>query len=381
MSLYLGKDNNNVSILHITKDSVPLNSLKTGKLPSTIFLNNLDFVTGVLYNLSDIRFISNGYYNVTTGRVPYSAISAISSRFTSNLIPIVFVIGDNKVLSSFENIYNADSYIWDYLDTGVLPNSGYTGHSSSIPSSIYKYKVVNGSYSSLSLLVTNLSFNVNTKTIVFTNNVFSYGGSISISKNDITINGTSLTTIPFMTHKPLTNVNGITGNAAGDKLYIPNVVNADGCSLYGNSSRVYIKNSSGNYLFDTDLGAVYTLEYNITPTYTVLKNTNMEKEVYINNISPVLGKGVFFIIHPHPFSPSNLSRQALWSILYIATTGETPITRVIASASNTTYEYLIKVSNITGVYRYHIIRRLVYLNNGDLGDPMDLFIDKVLRLN
>ncbi len=369
MSLFIGNGTGGNALLHVTSNIVDANTIAGGPLPTTVFHTDIPFVTAEVFTLQGIVRVNNGYYTGTIGTLTTDAIAAIRSRFVGTLSPVVLVAVDGVIQHTHGLIFNARSFIWDYLDTNSLPAGAYTGHSNVIPSSTYRYKMVNGILgSSISLIVSSLSYNSVDGAIVNTANSLFTGTSASISAADVIIRGTSLKNTKFMTFSNVGVAAAFVGNSSGSKVSIVNNAGSTSTQLYIGNSAITLKNNLNETIFDSNLGKISTVDVSNVPGYTTIVHNpgTGYREWVINNIVATEGGAILFMTN----FPTTLQIAGVWSTLYIGSSTYTFLYDMVVTSRNTTYGVYIKVALVSGVWRYVIKMQLDYLApGGDYGSP------------
>lgn len=362
MSLYLGKDSGGInSILHITSSSYSEAVLKSGIQPNTIFHTGISYPVAEIFELTNVQSYSNSYHSGIVGTLPTLAITSISSRFISNNIPICFIAVDGKLMHNHCMNYNMRSFIWDYMDTNSFPSSIYVGHSSIVPSNLYKYKALGGiTGSSISIILTSLSYNTVSGNIVNTSTLFNISSNISISASDIIVNGTSLKNTKFISLKDVSASKTFIGNSSGDVLSVLNSVPPSSVKLSVTPSRIYMQNSYNEFIFDTSIGKLSILNFgNIF--YTELSSTSTTATWY-TNINITSGNAIVLC------SYNSVGTSAVWSTFYVASTIFTDMYSAVTSASGTTVAFSAAISIVSGNYKLVIKRTLIRLgSDGNMG--------------
>ena len=361
MSFYLGKDNINNNILHITSSSYSEDVLKSGVQSNTIFHTGISYPVAEIFELANVQSYSNGYHSGIVGMLPILAITSIADRFNSGNIPICFIAVDGKLMHSHCMNYNMRSFIWDYMDTNSFPSSQYIGHSSVIPSNTYKYKALGGiTGSSISIILTSLSYNIASGNIINTSVLFSTSNTISISASDMIIRGTSLKNAKFISLKSVSSSKVFVGNASGDTLSVLNSTTPSSVKLSIVADRIYMQNSFNEFIFDTLIGKLSTLNFgNIS--YTVLSSTSTTV-TWHTNIDIAVGNAIVLC------SYNSVGTSALWSTFYVTSTTFTDMYSAVTSASGTTVAFSTAVAVVSGSYKLIIKRTLIHLGvDGDMG--------------
>lgn len=364
MSLFIGKDINNKSLLHITSSVESASNLASYPISSTVFHTGIKYITAKVFTLTSITIVSNGYFDITSGRLSDDAISYISSRFYSGEIPIVLVVKNGVIDYSHEPVLNSLSYIWNYMDTGSPPAGTYTNHFSNIPTYTNRYKWVNGSASTLKIIVTSLQYSGGV--ISPLDNLFK-GSGVSLGNNSIVVNGTNLGELNYITFKNIGASDTFSCNTVGDLLSVVGYSASNTkMHLEATNNNVSIKNSLGDSVFSSSIGQSY-VSYTTVIHYTYLTGSasTPNSSWYINNVIAVNSKGCIFAasISDFPVTQAN----GLWSFCYVATSSTLALFSLVTSSSGTTYSYSLKTLSVGGVLRYVISRELVRL--GSDGNP------------
>lgn len=369
MSLFIGRDDNSIPILHITSDTLNKEVLKSGVVASTIFHSSLEYVTAKVFTLTNIRRTNNEYFNITSGKLTNEAISYIASRFSSGNNPLVFVLMDDKIIIDINVIRYGVSFIWDYMDTGIPPLSyNYLGHNTKIPTTTHAYKWLNGAATSIKLIVLSLSYSTITKSIIpFVTP--KYGG-ITLSADSINIEGSNLGGLNYVTFKDINALTKFSCNSSGDLLSVANTFNLNSkVNLSANSLGITLVNEQNEKLFDTNLGQTFSVtSFNIQYTRFPYSYSS---SWYINNIVAENGKGIIIstFISNSPFYEYS---EGVWTFCYVGSSTGTDLMALTVSASHTTYLYSIVTQYIGGILRYVIKYELIYMgSDGDPGDPPD----------
>ena len=197
MSLYLGRDNYNNGILHITDGITPESSMKTGVLPDTLFHSSMPYlqkrysedigVIAVARSLTQFAYLIN---------LSDTCISLINQGYYFN---IVYAIGSNgytkTILNNASYGYgsNDPSYaesvplfrFWHHTYYMTWPAFGYPA----MPNSTYRYLDLglpgNPSHSFLNNSVTVIFYNIKNSNL---EKLPTLGAKVSVSADHFTIN-------------------------------------------------------------------------------------------------------------------------------------------------------------------------------------------------
>lgn len=136
MSIYLGRDNDNKGIIHITKNENSVADLKSGILSDTIFHNNMPYFTYTLYPVTRTKSLPNmgNYYLFPINKSQYtncvgfdvadSCLDGINESYIRTSEKSFMLIDSNNNISTIspgnygfvkryplDNIGNANSYV------------------------------------------------------------------------------------------------------------------------------------------------------------------------------------------------------------------------------------------------------------------------------
>lgn len=374
MSLYVGKNSAAGSPLIITSGTHSLAEMTSSTLPSdTIFSTSLSFLEAEVFSLTNIKNINNNYYSkVVTGMLDPTAINYIYTRLLSpTTIPVILYAVDNKIVSGFTRVFNASTYIWDFIDTGSLPNSVYVGHTRPFPTSVHKYKAIQYNASASSIKVIVLSLNIAKDGSYISNSsgtVFDTSNSVFVNSSSFVVNGVNLASLKYVTLKNINAGLQLSGNSAGSLLSIPNLnLPTTKCELVANSTRVYIKNSNNEFLFDSSIGAIH-YDSSFIAALTLLPSVGSVTRFYVNNyVVPASGGIITSFLFPQYYAYLGSSIQVAMSNFYIFSATKTVLYALSVTASGTTYEYSMYVGLVNNVRR--LILEVTLVRMGADGNP------------
>jgi len=369
MSLYIGKNSASKSPLIITQNAHTLEEMKSTTLPAdTIFSTSFSFLECKVFALTNILNINNSYFNTTiTGMLDSIAIDYIYSRLSSTtVIPLIMYAIDGKIVTNCTRMYNSDTFMWDFLDTGTLPDSAYSNHARPFPTSVYKYKAfqIGSTGSSINTIVLSLNVSKNGSTISNSSNtVFDTSNTVHITKNSIVVNGVDLTTLRYLTLKDIPLSAKFIGNATGSTISIPNLnLSSSSCYLKATHTNISIINYNNEHIFDTDIGQIH---FNSS---LVASLTAIDTSYYINNyVAPASGAVITGWTTYQYYTYASASLPVALSFFYVLSTTYTALYQLIVTGSGTTYEYRIKTGLVASINR--IIIDVVLINIGSDGDP------------
>ena len=375
MSTYIGKNSKANSPLIITKGSHSISDMKASVVPAdTIFSTTLPFLECEVFDLTNLTLTNNGYFkNVWIGTLSTNAINYVSSRLSSaSYVPVILYAVNGTIVNDFGRIYNAHAYIWDFLDTDRLPDSGYINHCRPFPTSTYKHKAItwSGQVTDMKMIVLSLDISNNKDSITNTMmHKFSNSNELLLHNNSIIVNNVNLASLKYITLKNISAKLTLIGNAAGDTISIPNYkLPNKNTELHVTPNRTYIKNSNNEYLFDTNIGYVH-FKGCIIPT---IKYSSGLNNYYVDNfIVPPNGGGIIIsTVFPQYYSYNASKKHVAYSSFYVYSTIKTSLAELPVTASDTTYLYTIYVDILNGIKRIVLGRELIYLGtDGNLGFP------------
>lgn len=384
MSLYIGKNSAANSPLVITAGAHSINELTKVTLPSdTIFSTTIDFLTVKVFDLTSIQYTNNNYFNTVSGMLSNEAITYVSNALlkSSNNIPLIACAVNGNIITNIGRVYNADAYIWDFMDTPTLPNSGYVGHVRPYPTSTYKYKVVpwpkGVTVISMQLLVFSLDMLVSTNELVNASLPFDSSNSIIMNNGSIIVNNVNLSNLNYVTLKDVAATTKFTGNSVGATLSVTNTKSTNSLELVAHSNRVYIKNSSNEYLFDTNIGYI---GYGGSIIANMAVAEGYDHTWYVTNFVAAPSNGAVILSYKfdHYYSYINDTKPVAMTNFYVFSTTKTVLYYLSVTASQTTYEYSISVGQVNGIYRLLCSIRLVVMgSDGNPGIPPDPFISSI----
>jgi len=375
MSTYIGKNSKANSPLIITENRHSISDMKASVVPAdTIFSTTLSFLECEVFDLTGITLTDNDYFrNVWIGTLSTDAIYYASSRLSStSYVPVILYAVNGTIVNDFGRIYNADAYIWDFLDTSTLPNSGYTNHCRPFPTSTYKYKAItwSGQVTDMKMIVLSLDISNNKDSITNTGmHKFSNSNELLLRNNSIIVNNVNLASLKYVTLKNISASLTLAGNDAGGTISIPNYnLPNKNTELHVTSNRTYIKNSNNEYLFDTNIGYVH-FKGCIIPT---IKYSSGLNNYYVDNfIVPPNGGGIIIsTVFSQYYSYNNSTDYVAFSSFYVYSTTKTSLYALSVTASQTTYLYTIYVDTINNIKRIVLGMELIHMgSDGNPGTP------------
>lgn len=134
MSLFIGKDNNNDNILHITKGETSLNDMKsTSLLVSTLFHSKLPIMTAKKFEAVSITYINTYtpyYFNAKTGKrydIEFH-VEAIDYLLSNSNILVYDIVADGNVVFDVGNYSKANGICqWFNSDKSISHNHPFIG--------------------------------------------------------------------------------------------------------------------------------------------------------------------------------------------------------------------------------------------------------------
>ena len=101
MSFYLGNDNSNNNVMHITKNGHSAADMRSGVLTDTVFHSDLPYITYSVYEAEEyVDYYLNGLHNTTSFKMPSACVADILSNDKAYFV----IVGTSVLLS-------CDSYI------------------------------------------------------------------------------------------------------------------------------------------------------------------------------------------------------------------------------------------------------------------------------
>lgn len=385
MSLLLSSSTTHGSPIVVTTNSHSAEYLNDNIPSDTVFSTQYQFLIGHTFSCTDFVFVNNNYFSSAVScKLPVECVNFINNRTTSTTVPLVLYAINNKILYSYGRIYNNDSYIWTFANTGSF-TSGTEVPYSTYPSSVYCYKFLSAGEvgvtqmpTSIHAIVTNINVpkNVTSGGIEYNNLDLPYSGSgITITKNSFVVKGTDILHVPYVTRKNINSSSVFFSPNTNESLSVvtPSVDEITNLSM--TNSYVCLNNAQNQTIFDTRLGYLHIAHLYNNFSYTDLgynSSTNAHR-YYINNIivdsacSIMVSRTVYSDTYNRYNSPFGFSlfyhhNSTLLTWYYLT-----------VSASGTTYKYSISVENISGILRYVFTRQLVYMGgDGNPGAPLNV---------
>ena len=256
MSLYIGKDDTNTKTLfHVAKGTHTIDSMKSGYIPgSTVFRLNDKFVVYAEYSPTSLT-VSDGitYCGFSSDLIDY----LISTEYM-----YVIVTDGSNYTGSGSNLSSEGVDFGNWFDGPSLDNSKVDETTYG-----YTYKVLEGEYSNVSILVLNIPSYYSTY-----DQSINYNDSLGVelTNSTIVVGGVDLGAFKYL--------RADSSGVEADRFYINNgttsctLVNRDNtsdtCQLTANSSKVEITN---NY------GPIFSTAQDLAPNY---HKVNIYAELY-----------------------------------------------------------------------------------------------------
>lgn len=259
MSFYLGKDNTNKNILHITKGVATQASLQSGILPTTVFHSDLPYVSYTVYDaIHYTDYEKSGWYSTTSVEFP---IEAIQNILNGNKIYMVVV--DGSVFTSCD-FYKAEIPFGSNIPIGVSVGTWYASDSYAGSEQIYyddyshttvethRYKKIQGSGKrNVKLIVFDISVDGTYISPAFSNN------TVYINNQHILIKGVDLLNYRYISPTTVNNSDMIITDGISSYQLVNSVV-GNGLSLNTQNNEVIVS-VGGIPVFDTtkNLGNIF----------------------------------------------------------------------------------------------------------------------------
>ena len=247
MSLYLGKDNNNKNILHLTNGVNSEADMRSGVRSNTVFHSTLPFISVALHNMGTLTYMGSEYfyYNNSTritcdGKYLYllSIPSELLTYFRTNEKPEPFAFLTFNVFS------------YDHIDSRVMLSTPHNGIS---PSSSRQYFYTNSS-GHISLRENATHILIGSSKPIY--NVFvirfvtlpSLSGPINISSQVFTIGSYDLRNYKFLgpedtnNYDPVLNMPGFSKRIINSTGHVGNhvsIVSSPNHEIYFGGNRVF----------------------------------------------------------------------------------------------------------------------------------------------
>jgi hypothetical protein len=150
------------------------------------------------------------------------------------------------------------------------------------------------------------------------------------------------------------------------------------CTLVADSTRVYIKNSNNEFLFDSSIGAIH-YDSSFIASLTLLSTTSSAKIYYVNNYQvPASGGIVTSYVFSQYYSYDATNHSVAMSDFYVFSGTKTVLYQLSVTASGTTYEYRIYVDLVSSIRRLMLEVALVTLgSDGNKGAPPAPYIKAI----
>lgn len=253
MSLYIGKDNNNNSILHTTTSTETISSMRSGILQSTAFHSDLPYAMHKVYSplSSNVLYIPDQPYlypsYITTYTIPTELLQLCIDKMF-----LCVVVDGPKVLSgaNVPNAYSEGSVVW-YATPSPTSSTLYVA----VPSLTYKYPAVLGNFTASGTKF--YSFNISQETGYIP--VSFPGTDINIDEGVIGIKGIDLSSIGYLSSSSINTVDttATTSNTLDTIQFVNDVAVSGGMSIEASSAGNEIISIGGKAIFDSAISSKY----------------------------------------------------------------------------------------------------------------------------
>uniref|UniRef100_UPI004048662E hypothetical protein n=1 Tax=Aliarcobacter sp. TaxID=2321116 RepID=UPI004048662E len=229
MSFYLGKDNNGISVMHLTKDIHSKVDMKSGVLPDTVFHSSLRYLT---FNKYVCKLVNNTTFELS---------NELIDRINNDNLCFFFVINGN-LISSIRTAFGVDAGNPEYLIFHSTISNIYD--ISVNPTYSYKYIITSGyNISSVSLIMLNLDENGS----FITNPNYDESKGIFISRTDLSINNINLLDFKYVSIGTINNIDdaiSVAGTTKQLQLINSNIQDGAGGLILDSTEKIIYKNNN-----------------------------------------------------------------------------------------------------------------------------------------